>query len=157
MLLCSLQLRKILHLKLVTRCLFIWTFSFRPDSEISFLEIFQNLFPEIQIVQWEKGGLKFFQNFGVSLDKIKYYSYEVFYEEPYIFAFSMPDFPKMISFFKLKNGLAVKTFKWGSEWVNSFPMPAWRMLHVVDLFCLCCIFPSVKWLPQCKGCHLASF
>lgn len=55
--------------KTVTRCLFIWTFSFRPDLEISFLEIFLNLFPEIQIFQWEKGGFQFLQNFGESMDK----------------------------------------------------------------------------------------
>lgn len=71
MLLCSLQLRKILPLKPVTRCLFIRILIFRSDLEISFLEKFQNLCPEIQIFQRGEAGLKFIQKFFVSLDKMK--------------------------------------------------------------------------------------
>ena len=54
--------------------------------------------------------------------------------KPYIFALSIPCFPNMISFFKERNGLVVKAFKWDSEHMNSIPLPAWKLLHVVDLF-----------------------
>lgn len=71
----------------------------------------------------------------------------------YIFVFSVQYFPIMTFCFELKKRLVVKAFKWDLEHTDSFPAPAWKMLHVVPLLCLWCIFLSVRWLPQCKACQ----